>query len=202
MKRSLFKNALLIISLLLGTQLSAADLEASLRIVKNPTGKQIQLYSDGQGTGTIQVQIKDAANVILLSESIRDKANIAKQYNLDNLPAGTYFIVVSNETEQVMQPFEIIGNTILLNYDQRESIFKPVINLNGDHLDINLLLTRASDVKVELYDQDFERLYRSNFKDFGRIFSKRLNLTQLRSGKYLLKIKFGKEVFYQTVNVE
>lgn len=204
MKLTIIKKLMLAIALLSAVNVNAADLRTALRIVAGKDGKNIQVFAQDLNAGTVHLSIKDADDLILMEDVVAGTENVAKRYRLENLPNGNYIITISNNLEQVIQPFEItVNGFVKLDKENRKAIFKPVVKMRkNDKLDINLLLNAATDVELQLFDVDYEKIYEASFSDFGQVFTKRLNVAGLNTGKYLIKVKYDDQVFYQTVDIQ
>lgn len=202
MKLSVLKSSILAIALMLSATLGATDLGTALRIVKSEDGKNIQIFANNLRSGQINIRILDAQSQILLEETVAQGTNVAKQYQLNQLPTGYYAVEVSDVFQQIVQPFAITLAGVELNNDSRKAVYKPFVKMVDTKLDINLLLLEDADVQVELFDESYGNIYKEAFSNFGQTFSKRLNLSKMDSGKYMLKIKYADQSFYQTITVK
>ena len=189
-----------------GLFLVSVNLQASavhsLKIEKDAEGKVLKLQIETKLSDQFQVRIIDASSIVLHKETITVKKRMMKKYVLEQLPEGEYSFEIEGTQSKIIQPIQISVTDLELDETQRREVFKPVVRLKNNNLDINLLILENSKVQLELFNTDYEKVYYKQFKNFGPVFGKRLDLSQITKGKYILKLKTGDEVYNEVINLK
>ncbi|MEO1627766.1 MAG: hypothetical protein AAFV25_21640, partial [Bacteroidota bacterium] len=143
----------------------------------------------------LSVKISDRYTVSVFTERVMAEANYAKRYNLSSLPAGTYEVKVSTPTRTIRQNIEITNTGLVLTDEKVDVDYKPVIQLEGKRLDVNLL-SKGEKVKLAILNRNNELVYDLDLGRPMRI-HQRFDLSQLPAEDIILKIKCGKQTYYE-----
>ena len=179
-----------------------ASISNSLKIEKEVDSKSLIVKFNVSHSEKVNIQLIDNFGVVMHKEDIIATNRFAKKYNLENLPSGIYNLVISDRTSKVVQPLQVFVADIEIDYSKQREIFKPAVRFKETYLDIDFIVFENADVKLELFDSAYETVYTKRFKDFGKVFGKRLNLKNLANGKYILKLSSGKEIYTEVIEVK
>jgi len=133
------------------------------------------------------IRIKDENGSILFYEKSKDQDEFQRMYNLENLPAGAYTVVIENEHKLIFQPILMNGRFLKIDTGLQKEVYKPSLALKETALVINMLHFEKSPIVVSLIDKSNSVIYRDEFKTYGSL-NKQLNIAQLTEAEYQLEI--------------
>lgn len=191
------------VAVLFTTNLNAGNIEnllylgeTTVKISSEP--KAIVLNLGNIKKAEISIAIEDANGNQVLVEKVKDTQYFAKKYNVSKLENGEYTLIVTKKTLRTVQPFKVTNQTVEISELEKREKFIPVLNQNGDKLDVNVLLGNYSNITVNMYDIEGRRVFdEKNYVVFQ--LNKRYDLAQLAPGVYTVEVLAGDESFYYTV---
>ncbi len=202
MKKQLF-FVLALATTLCANTLSANGIEDSADL----TGTTVKISAVNKSIilnlGTIEkeivsVVIRDEKGSILVNETAKKTPSFIKKYNMSRLENGEYTMTVTKTTLRTTQPFKITNEGIVLTEMEKKEKFLPVVLLNNNKLDVNVLLKDYSTITVNIFDNQGVRVKQEKLEK-ALIFHKRYNISQLPAGAYVVEVTAGDETFYHTV---
>ena len=132
---------------------------------------------------------------MLVTDKVIAKPNFSKKYNLINLGAGSYSVIITKKATKTIQPFELTANDVVLFETERKEKFMPSINQKGAKVDVNVLLGKYSNIKVNIYDNEGRQVYNDiNYVVLN--LHKRYDLSTLPSGAYVVEVIAGDDTQY------
>ncbi len=132
---------------------------------------------------------------LLVTDKVIARPNYSKKYNLINLGAGSYRVIITKKATKTIQPFELTANNVVLFESERKEKFMPSINQKGAKIDVNVLLGNYANIKVNIYDNEGRKVY----DDINYVIlnlHKRYDLSKLPSGGYVVEVLAGDETQY------
>ena len=133
----------------------------------------------------LDVEIRDNKGSLIFTDTYTTKNG--KKFNFENLPNGEYTITLSDDLRSTTQTFEITRDAIFVNPNKVVE-YKPVINMEDNHIDVNYL-SRNSSTSVAIYGNN-EKIYDVKFKDQNAV-HQRFDISQLPEGSYTLSVRSG-----------
>lgn len=203
--KKILKNVLLtpLLLVLLGASTSALNATpvSSLRIEKVSTGyKQVAVELAGFA-GPVSLQLKSEKEEVLVNENVPVGAAFAKVFNLSQLPAGRYELLVGSTNKEVVQPLVVTEADVVLNEEQRREYFAPTALLRERSLDLNWFSSRiAGQVEVVILDNAGTPIFRDAIKNVFRL-ERRYRLEHLPRGQYTLRITTPHKAYYQALDL-
>ena len=173
---------------------------ANIRITAIENSKTVMVTLNNTSTGEMTVTLEDAFGAPFASDKVKPSARFAKKYNLSQLEAGNYKLVVTKNFVKTIQPFELTYRAVVLNELERREKFLPSINQSGKSVDVNVLLGNYSNIIVKIYGNDGL----TSFEDKNYVvltLHKRYDLSKLPSGAYIVEVLAGDETQYFNVNL-
>ncbi len=202
MKTKLF-YALALVATLFSNTLSANVIEnvfdlAGTTVKISTAEKSIIVNLGSVQKEVISIVIADADNNILVSETVKNKPNFVKRYNMSKLESGKYTLTVTKKTVRTVQTFEITAKDLTIATINKKEKFIPVVSINKGKLDVNVLLGNYNNITVTIFDNEGRKV--SEDKNYVVLnLHKRYNLDELPNGIYVIEVVAGDETFYQTV---
>lgn len=200
------KKAIIRLTLNVALVLGAASLAfansdvPSIKIMKTGLDK-LSLVMEDLSLGTeATVSIEDTKGFVLISEEVKKTNSFAKVFNLKNLPAGDYKMVINTQTRKTIQPITLTEKDITVDVNKRKVIFHPTIRMNESFLDVTWLGNRISDVKVSISNEQGVVVFGDNIKNVFKI-EKRYNVAQLERGVYTVRVKTPHDSYYEELVV-
>ncbi len=177
----------------------AAGAATVVKIEKSGYEKKISVIIE-ELKSSATVQIVTATGTILAEEKVT-KGAFAKIFNLQNLPNGKYRLLVQMEYCEVVQPFQLTRDDLLLNAAHREEYFPPVLNLQSNALDLTLLNTRLVNVTVSILDEAGNQVFEDNLRNVFKV-ERRYNLADLGKGRYTVQVTTPYRSYYRNIEVK
>ena len=147
------------------------------------------------------VTIKDLNGVVLVSEKVKTQTSFAKKYNLVNLPAGDYVVVVENNKREMIQPITLTDEAVVINKSNQELIQKPDLDFMSNKLVVRANWNTEMPMKMVISDQKGNTVY-DEFIKATTVFGKTYDLSKLPGGHYTAYLIAGNKVYEQTVFVK
>jgi hypothetical protein len=172
----------------------------SIHITAIENSKTVMVTLSNTSKGEVTVALEDVYGASFANDKVKSSERFAKKYNLSQLEAGNYRLVVTKNFIKTVQPFELTHNNIILNELERKEKFLPNIKLKGNMLDVNVLLGNYSNIIVKVYSNDGL----VSFEDKNYVvltLHKRFDLSRLASGSYIVEVLAGDETQYYTINL-
>lgn len=173
---------------------------ANIRITAIENSKSVMVTLNNTSTGEMTVVLQDAFGASFATDKIKPAARFAKKYNLSQLEAGNYKLVVTKNFVKTIQPFELTYRAVVLNELERKEKFLPSINQSGKNIDVNVLLGNYSNIIVKIYGNDGL----TSFEDKNYVvltLHKRYDLSKLPAGTYVVEVLAGDETQYFNINL-
>jgi len=148
------------------------------------------------------IYIKDQSGIVLLSEELQPGQRYARLINLKELPVGKrYFLVLDNDLQKQIYPFMLTEQGAVMENANQKVLYKPVINLREDHIDLSYFNGQVSNVEVAFYDQNGEEFF-SESMDYVIKVEKRYKLKSFTPGQYMLKVTTPSEAYVRQFEVK
>jgi hypothetical protein len=172
----------------------------NINITAIENSKTVVVTLNNTATGEMTVALEDAAGVNFTTDKVKSSAHFAKRYNLSQLEAGNYRLVVTKNAIKTIQPFELTNRNIVLNELERKEKFLPTVSLKDGKLDVNVLLGNYSNINVKVFNNEGTNLF-SDKNYVVLILNKRYDMSKLPSGTYIVEVLAGDETEYFTVKL-
>ncbi len=173
-----------------GTNVRISAIENTKAVVvslTNVTNEEVTIALEGdQGT--------------LVTETVKGTPNYCKKFNLINLDNGSYKVIITKKATKTVQPFDLTNQSVVLFETARKELFQPSFNQVGTKLDVNVMLGRYSNIKVNIYDNEGHIVY-DDINYVVMLLHKRYDLSKLPSGGYVVEVIAGDETQYSTITL-
>ena len=166
--------------------------ETSVFSVKNAGTNGISLQLTNVIETQIQVSIKDLNGVTLYDDTLSKHKINHRKYDLRNLPIGSYSVIVTYDKMMKIQKIKKQHNSIKIEKDTVQTIFKPTFNEHSDYLDLNILSLSKQNIYLKIEDDEGRIIY-TNQNQINGSYQKRFNLSQLQEGSYIFTVEFIKD---------
>ncbi|NUQ26770.1 MAG: T9SS type A sorting domain-containing protein [Saprospiraceae bacterium] len=197
LKKAFMLSALF--ALVMHTQLGAADVP-TITIRTTGFAKKVSLVvADLASHAT--VQLKDLQGNILLDERIKSAAQFAKVFNLEQLPAGMYRLVVITETRETIQPLTLTETGITVDENQREVIFTPAIICKNGYVDVSMLNNRLTTVEMTVFDAAGDKVFSDTQRNVIKV-ERRYDTSSLPQGNYLVRVSTPYRTYYKDLTIK
>lgn len=137
----------------------------------------------------LTIEIRDNAGVLVFDDKYSTKKG--KKFNLKNLPSGEYSILIANDLKSTKQEFVITSEEIQL-LPNAVTIYKPVINVEYDHIDLNYL-SNSNSVTISVSNTNHD-IFNIGYNDQVSI-SKRFDIRALPKGNYTFNVTSGNNTY-------
>jgi hypothetical protein len=170
----------------------------NINITAIDNSKTVMVTLTNTATGDLTVVLEDASGTKYATDAIKSSARFAKKYNLSQLEAGNYRLVVTKNAFKTIQPFELTNRAVILNELERKDKFLPTISQKDNKMDVNVLLGNYSNVIVKVYDTEGKLAFTD--KNYVVLtLHKRYDLSKLAKGSYVVEVLAGDETQYFTI---
>ena len=158
--------------------------------------KKVSLVLKNLRTPTT-IRLESALEGVLLEEEITN-AEYARVLNLNELSAGNYKLVVSTGVRETEQPISITRTGLSLNIGDRREFFAPVVRMNASLLDVSLLNSNLTTLKLRIEDAEGILVYEDEVRNVVKV-EKRYNLSKLPVGEYTVVLNVGDKSYIKTI---
>lgn len=158
--------------------------------------KKVSLVLKNLRTPTT-IRLESALEGVLLEEEITN-AEYARVLNLNELSTGNYKLVVSTGVRETEQPISITRTGLSLNIGDRKEFFAPVVRMNGSLLDVSLLNSNLTNLKLRIEDAEGILVYEDETRNVVKV-EKRYNLSKLPVGEYTVVLNVGDKSYVKTI---
>lgn len=157
----------------------------SVKVV-DPNAFLLQLTDVEQAQ--IQITLRDANGATLHTETLKQNRVDQRKYDIKELPAGNYSLIVAYDAVIKIQPIKKGFDTLEIDAVDLQTVFQPVIRQNSAHLYLDMLCL-SEDVEISLAIKDAEGrvIYDEVVQPKGAL-QKRFNLSRLGKGTYTFTV--------------
>lgn len=174
-----------------GTKINITAIENSKTVVVTLTNNALS---------EMTVALEDAFGENFATDKVKPSAHFAKRYNLSQLEAGKYRLVVTKNLVKTIQPFELTHRNIILNELERKDKFLPTVIQRDKKLDVNVLLGNYSNIIVKMYNNEGVKTFEDKHYVVLTL-NKRYDLSQIPKGTYVVEVIAGDETQYFTISL-
>lgn len=181
------KNVINLIIAVLFTSVTA--MASTTPSISTDGTKTFVVNTDAWKSQNMNIEIRDAKGTLIFEDNYKTNKN--KKFNFENLPSGSYSIIMENELKSTTQKFEITSTEIIL-LPNEVTTYKPVINLGDDYIDLNYL-SNSNTIAVNVYNNE-GNIFTVEFNDKNSI-NQRFSTKELPKGSYTFSVASEGEVF-------
>ncbi|NUO00365.1 MAG: hypothetical protein HUU01_07080 [Saprospiraceae bacterium] len=190
------KFALNVLFLFAFTNLAVAGGVPRIEIRESANAKKVSVELEKLNTPAT-ITLEDADGNVLIEERSNGKS-FAKTFNLSKLETGDYRLIVNAGLIETVQPLIITGSSLVLDENNRQEIYAPIINVGDNYVDLSFLNKRLSNVIVVFLNESDEVIFQENISNSLKV-EKRYNLSRLPKGDYSVKVIAGNGDFHKAV---
>jgi hypothetical protein len=147
----------------------------------------------------VTVKILDANDNTLMNETIKDKADVIKKYNMTQLADGSYEMIITKEGSRINQPFSIKKGSVVLSETDKKETFFPVFRLKNDQLNVDAFLGHYGKITVSILNEEGNKVF-TQTDDNVYMLHKSFDVSKLFHGNYKVEVQVGNEVYYYDLN--
>jgi hypothetical protein len=174
-----------------GTKINITAIENSKTVVVTLTNN---------ASSAMTVALEDAFGEVFATDKVKPSSHFAKRYNLAQLEAGKYRLVVTKNLVKTIQPFELTNRNIILNELERKDKFLPTVIQRDNKLDVNVLLGNYSNISVSMYNNEGAKTFEDKHYVVLTL-NKRYDLSKLVKGTYIVEVVAGDDTQYFTITM-
>lgn len=198
-KKMLILSALVLSIVLFVSAVASATTTPIVTIAQAGYAKKVSVVLE-QLVAPATIWVVDADGILLLEEKT-EGTKFAKVFNLENLPEGSYKVIVTTDRKEIIQPIVLDASTLAINTATREEYFAPFIRVREDAIDVMYLNNRLSDVSVAILDEQGAIVYEEAIENVLKV-EKRYKTSDLSKGNYTLRVSTPRKDYYHTVAVK
>jgi hypothetical protein len=131
------------------------------------------------------ISIEDTEGVVFHSERVTVANDFNKRYNLKNIPAGSYRLVIKKRVAKTILPIEISGEKIDVVESKREIIALPMVHLDAKSLRINVPTKKSATYNVQIFDNLGGLVFEKSYTELG---FHRYDISTLPNGAYIIEV--------------
>jgi hypothetical protein len=193
MKTIKFFAAFALVAILSTQTLFAHDLPFDDVIISSES-ESVSLNLGNVGSSVISIKIVNEAQEAILKETVKNKPNFLKKYDVATMPSGHYTMIITKENSRITQPFSVQKGVLSLSETDRKVKYFPAFYFKNGNMDINVFLGYYGTITVNVLDEDGNKVF-SQKNDNIEVLHKRYNMGQLACGTYKVEVVAGDEAF-------
>ncbi len=179
--------------------LGSASSYFSVHVLNTPEDKKLVVNLSKMYGKQVTCSILDEGKNVVYREKVATGSQIAKRYDLNALPLGSYTLVIDDALSVEKLGFTLTDETIIYHSAKSQVVYKPIIKV-GDNKKVSFnLLALGKDVEIAVMD-DNKTLYQKTYSDMPSI-NKQISFEDVLTGEYTVVVKVAGETFYKTVNI-
>ncbi|MBZ9629850.1 T9SS type A sorting domain-containing protein [Salegentibacter sp. LM13S] len=189
--KKLLKNSLLLVALITGINLYAADrVEVSVN-----EGQTLIVELDDVST----VSLEDASGFILFKDSPALDGNYRKQIDFSRIPTGTYFL--NSEDLNGIYTTVIKKSSTGLSIEDKTAavVFKPIYRVESKQVRFFLTNPAETYASLRVYDAAGELV--GEIKEKGYTVSKTLDFSKMPKGEYTFRLSVADKVITEKLSI-
>lgn len=199
--KTLLKNltfAVLLLSPLAGILASDALPVFSVRAT---TDNSFVLTLSDQVKEKTRIRLVDANGVLLYNDTYRQKDAKSRQFNLRELPQGTYFLELENDLLIYRQPVTLTATGIDADPAERQELAKPFLSCTPEgKMKVSYLHLDNEAVEVEVINATGQLVYREAINTAGPVM-RSYDLGELPPGNYRAIVRTRNATVQQPVTL-
>ena len=172
--------------------------EIDLRIVSDKEDKTLVFRYDNLSTDATLKFIDEQGNVIF-AESLEDKTEYLKRFNLNSLETGTYFLEVEDAIKET--EYMILVEDSGISIENKLEKNKPVFRKKDGMVYLNLLNLSKKEVEVKVFD-DSNRLVFNQVFENEELIEKAFNFKKAFKGQYSIMVKNSNDKYFEEIIVD
>jgi hypothetical protein len=169
-----------------------------LRIVPAEDSKALVFKYDNLFTDATLKFIDEQGNVIF-SETLEDKAEYLKRFNLNSLETGTYFLEVEDAVKET--EYTILVEDTGISIENKLEKNKPVFRKKDDIVYLNLLNLGKEEVEVKVFDSSNRVVFNQVFEN-EELIEKAFNFKNAHVGQYRIIVKNLNDKYFDEILVD
>lgn len=192
--KNVMKFGLALVALFSAVAMRANDVNFSVSV---KSGKVISFAINEVKNVHVSIYNNDGGE--LFDEVLKSKdGKISRTYDLNALPAGTYFLETETATKVSRHEITITGTTATVADTTVAEIYKPVVITKDGIVTVSILNNEKTPVEIKMYDDSNNEVYSETVKG-EQTFAKRFNIKSTTAKNFTLVTKYNNKMFVETV---
>ena len=133
----------------------------------------------------VTLSIEDTEGVVFHSETVVIERDMTKRFNLKNLTAGSYRLIIKKKAAKTILPIEIGVDKIDVVESKREIVPLPMVHLDANTLRINVPTKKSNTYDIKIFDNFGELVFEKTYTELG---FHRYDISNLRYGAYIVEV--------------
>ncbi len=146
--------------------------------------------------GKAILRFADANGTLIFSESIAQKIEYSKKFDLNNLDQGEYTFSIDDKLKKVTYTLELTRNEVRII--KKKEVAKPVFRKKEDRVFLNLLNLDGDKVTVKVVDSRDRVLFKEVFEG-EMLIEKAFNFEEAYKGRYTVVVSDSNSTYYETM---
>lgn len=200
MKKVLLNVSIVLVSMLISTSaFSNLSNPYNVNVLTTTESKKLVVNLSHMYGSSVTCSIIDQSGNIIHREKVESSTQTIKRYDLSNLKPGNYTVVIDDLMTIEKLKVKLTADEIIYSQNRSEIIYKPTIIVKDNAMVYLNLLALGRPVKISVIKGD-SLIYSEETKDEGSVLRK-YTFAESPAGEYIIKVKVGDEVFFNTVNI-
>lgn len=200
MKKVLLNVSIVLVSMLISTSaFSNVSHPFNVNVLTTTESKKLVVNLSHMYGSMVTCSIIDQSGNIIHREKVESRTQTIKKYDLSNLEPGNYTVVIDDLMTIERLKVKLTADEIIYSQNRSEIIYKPSIKVVDDAVVYLNLLALGKPVKISVM-KDNTIIHSENTADEGSV-SRKYTFAESPAGEYIIKVKVGDEVFFNTVNI-
>jgi hypothetical protein len=136
----------------------------------------------------IKATLKNNEGVTIHYDNLSQPGIIQQRYNLQDLPFGTYTLVVASESVLKIQSIFKNEQGIEVNTEALQTVIQPTYRQHSDFLDLNMLCNWNQEVSLTIRDSEGHLIYNETIVQPEESLQRRFDLSMLKEDSYSITV--------------
>jgi hypothetical protein len=163
-------------------------------VIISSASESVSLNLGNVGSNAISVKIVNEAQKAILEETVKNKPDFFKKYDVATMPSGHYTMIITKDNSRITQPFSVQKGVISLSEKDKKVKYFPAFYFKNGNVDVNVFLGYYGTITVNVLNEEGNKVF-SQKNDNVSVLHKRYNMGQLARGTYKVEVFAGDEAF-------
>lgn len=187
--KSIIRNLFVAAAFLLAVSTTYANTNPTISLDQ---GKTLIVNLNDWANSDVEITIEDLNGSILHTDKFKNGSTPGRKYNLKNLPAGSYDLIIESNTKKAIQSIKVDNNTLSVEILKSVLIYKPNVAVKEGSIELNHL-TLGNDLSVSISDKK-ETFFTASYANQATV-NKRFDIANLPQGEYVFSIESSNQYY-------
>lgn len=146
------------------------------------------LHIGSSELANLEVSIIDENGLTMHEVELKETSNYERIYNIKEIPAATYTVVVKYNSMVILQPIVKSFSGLTVKEEALETLYRPSLIQDAENLKFKVYASGTLKTRLSIIDSEGNAAYSQTFDAEG-VLRKNFNLEKLEAGSYTFQLE-------------